>query len=240
MPSTYKTPKIYPGFSQAKQEVWDYLAAQAPYEDEFEVNQTKLAGILDYSRATIQHALKTFISANLLEKTRERKGRGNGSIFRFLWSFIPENETPSRTHSVRLSPMKNITKDSPGYRYFAMKFRKSIEKSTDLAPHQGGVVGKLLKILDGKERHTWKSTLIFLRRKVDEGLDLTGFFVWLSKYLSPKIRKQRENEKTKQAIREAKEEHRQEIEQKSEDPPKRSDYDSWEAYNQAYEDFMES
>lgn len=240
MGSTYKLPNIYDGFSPAKQKVWDYLADQAPYEGEFEVNQSRLAETLGYSRATIQHALKTFISANLLTKARERTGRGNGSLFRFLWSFIPESETPSRITTLFDSPPRCIAKDSPTYRYYAAELRRICEKSDQLEKQQRGVVGKLLQLLQGKEKRLWEKAKIFFQRKINEGLDLPGFFVWLEKYLKPEIRSHEDVNEIQQAIHEAKERKKNELENQTGEPPKRKNFSSWEEYSEAYETYLQN
>ncbi|MFB6215953.1 MAG: helix-turn-helix domain-containing protein, partial [Candidatus Aenigmatarchaeota archaeon] len=95
-PQTY-----YNVMSPSEQRVWDWLSKNAPYEEEFELDQSGLAKTLGVSRATISHALKTFISANLLAKTRSKTGRGNGCLFQFIWEFTTESVTPKKKESTQ-------------------------------------------------------------------------------------------------------------------------------------------
>ena len=241
----YHNPNLIKHLSQAKKKVWQALKSH--YEDikqardgEFRIDLTELGADLGYSRTAIYWALRTLESGNLIEKVREVKGRGNHSVYRLLWVFDPENETPSRITTLFDSPPRCIAKDSPTYRYFAAEFRRICEKSEQLAERQGGVVGKLLDILSGQEQRIWDKAKIFFGQKINDGLDLQGFFVWLEQYLKPEIAQEREKEQQLRAVREAKESKQQELANRDSEPPRLKDFDKMETYQKAYENWLDS
>lgn len=235
-----KDPDLIKHLSEAKRKVWRVLKSHYDRikDGEFRIDLSELGRHLGYSRTAIHWAVKTLISGGLLEKTREVRGRGNHSVYRLLWAFKVENETPSRTLRVRLSPKKKLTKDSPLWRYFAMKYRRICEGSTKLAPHQRDVVGKLLKTLRNHEGELWKKAEIFLQRKVNSGLTLQGFFVWLEQYLKPEISEHYETEKTLNSIRESRERKQDELANMEGEPPKMKDFDTIGAYQEAYDKYL--
>lgn len=236
-----RDPDLISHLSQAKQRVWTVLKSH--YKEiehkEFRIDLTNLANQLGYSRTTIYHAVKTLISGNLLKKVREVRGRGNHGVFQLLWSFYPQNETPPEyTTCIRPTP-RCIAKDTPSWRYYAAQFRRICEKSTKLKDHQRGVVGKLLQKLRGKEARLWEKAEIFFQRKANEGLNVTGFFVWLHKYLNPEIDRSEQTKKQTQLRDEREKEMTKLLEQNGEHP-KIKDYSSFEAYDKAYESWQNS
>ena len=235
-------PNLIQHLSEAKQAVWGLIRSNYHRikDSEFKLDITSIAAELDYSRAAVTYAVKALTSGNILEKVREVTGRGNHSTFRLLWTFDPESVTPPRKRTFTTPPQEVLTKDSPGYRYYAMKFRKIVEGSEQLKTHETGVTGKLLQILRGKEREIWGSAKIFLQRKVNNGLDIAGFFVWLNEFLFPKIDEKETKKNAQAAVKAAKEKKKEQVENWDGDPPKLQDFESIGAYQKAYDKFMEA
>ena len=223
-------------FSGVKVELWHYLEEEVGNQDgPFVLNQGKLAERFEVSRTSIINALKTFVSANLLEKVSSGRGRGNHSRYRLLWTFKEESElkcNPSRVSSIPQE--KNITKGRQ-WRYFAYKFRTTVEDSS-LATKSQVVVGKILDYLEGKPPDLFKETLTYLKRWLSERTrTLKGFFAeFYHKTLKGLAQSQQKLRETEEFIRNQRKQ-REEVESGYRDnpPPKSSDYDRFSDYLEA-------
>ncbi len=236
----YVIPNVVQRFSGVKVKLWHWLEEEIGNQDgPFEINQTKLAEKFDVSRKSIQNALKAFQSANLIEKVESRTGRGVHPLYRLIWTFRGEAEksaTPSRVYSKPQE--KNITKGRQ-WRYFAYKFRTTVEDST-LAKKSQVVVGKILDFLEGKPPDLFRETLIYLKRWLSEGArTLKGFFAeFYHKTLRKLARSQRELEETKEFIRKQQKQREKVEREYREDPPPRSkDFASFHDYQKAMKDW---
>ncbi|MFW6048988.1 MAG: hypothetical protein ACOC88_02315 [Candidatus Bipolaricaulota bacterium] len=93
--TNYVLPNVIQKFSGVKVDLWHWLQEEiGNREGPFEIDQGQLAEKFDVSRTAIINALKTFVSANLLEKVSSGRGRGNHSEYKLLWTFKQKNVTP--------------------------------------------------------------------------------------------------------------------------------------------------
>lgn len=227
-------------FSGVKVDLWHWLEKEIGNQNgPFEINQSKLAEKFDVSRKSIQNALKTFQSANLLEKVESRTGRGNHPLYRLVWTFKEESgksATPSRVKCN--TPRKKLTKGRQ-WRYFAYKFRTLVEDSS-LSHKSQVVVGKILNYLKGKPPDLFRETLIHLKRWLNEGKrTLKGFFAeFYHKILQSLVQSQRELEETEEFIREQ-QEQREEVKSEYENnpPPKSGDFARFSEYLEAMKEW---
>ena len=240
----YAKPDIIQKFSGVKVELWHWIEKNiGNRKDPFELNQSKLAEKFEVSRKAIQNALKTFQSANLLEKVESRTGRGVHPLYRLIWTFREENQksaTPSRVKGT--TPRKKLTKGGKPFRYYAFKFRTTVENSS-LANKSQIVVGRVLKFLEGKPPDLFKETLTYLRRWLDEGSrTLKGFFAeFFHKILKGLARNQRELEQTEKRIREQQKQREKVRKEYEQDPPPRSsDYNRFSDYLEAMNKWEEN
>ncbi|MEF8799183.1 MAG: HTH domain-containing protein [Candidatus Bipolaricaulota bacterium] len=221
-------------------DLWHWLEENVGNRDgPFELNQSKLAEKFGVSRKSIQNALKTFQSANLLEKVESRTGRGNHPLYRLIWTFREKGEksaTPSRVKGT--TPRKKLTKGRR-WRYFAYKFRTLVEDSS-LSHKSQVVVGKILNYLEGKPPDLFQETLIYLKRWLsEETLSLKGFFAeFYHKTLKSLVQSQRELEETEKFIRQQ-QERREKVKSEYEDnpPPKSSDFARFSDYLEAMKEW---
>lgn len=237
-------PDIIQKFSGLKVQLWNYFEEEIGNQDgPFELNQSKLAEKFNVSRKTIQNALKTFQSSNLLEKVESRTGRGNHPLYRLIWTFREENGKSATPSRVKCNPQdKKQTKGSPTYRYFAYKFRTTVENST-LAKKSQVVVGKLLNSLEGKPPDLFRETLTYLKRWLSEGTrTLKGFFAeFYHKTLESLVNSYRKLRETEQFIREQQKQREKITEQYRQDPPPRSkDFARFSEYRKALEEWEEA
>ena len=248
----YVKPDIVQKFSGVKVGLWHWLEENIGNQDgTFELNQSKLAEKFDVSRKSIQNALKTFISANLLEKVESRTGRGVHSLYKLIWTFRERSElknkksaTPGLIYSnpkkKTLTKVENqdkiFSKGTKVYRYYAMKFREAVEEST-LANHAHDIVSTLIDHLKGKPVAIAKTFLIYLCNWLDEKHKYLGeFFLYfrdtlisLAQAKLSTIRQQREIEQ--------KREKREKIQKEYQEnpPPKSSDFTRFSDYLEAME-----
>ena len=223
-------------FSGVKVDLWHWLEENIGNQDgTFELNQSKLAEQFDVSRKSIHNALKTFQSANLLEKVESRTGRGVHSLYRLVWTFReeePKSVTPSR---VKCKPQeKNLTKGRQ-WRYFAYKFRTIVEDSS-LADKSQVVVGQLLNYLEGKSPDLFRETLTYLKRWLsEETRSLKGFFAeFYNRILQSLSRSQRELKETKKFIQEQRKQRKKVRDEYENNPPPRlKDHGSFAEYQKA-------
>lgn len=230
----YVIPNVVQKFSGVKVELWHWLEENIGNQNSpFEINQSKLSEKFEVSRKSIQNALKTFQSANLLEKVESRTGRGVHSLYRLIWTFREENEksaTPSRVEGI--TPRKIQTKGRL-WRYFAYKFRTIVEDSS-LANKSQVVVGKILNFLKGKPPDLYRQWLTYLKNWLELNRDLKDFFVYFHRTLKKLARERQKLEETNQFIenqRRQKEKVRKEYEK--DPPPKSSDFASFSDYLKA-------
>jgi len=218
--------------------LWKWLEERIGNQDgPFEINQSKLAEKFGVSRKTIQNALKTFQSANLLEKVESRTGRGVHSLYRLIWTFKEENEKSATPSRVKGTTPRKIQTKGRRWRYFAYKFRTVIEDSS-LAHKSQVVVGKLLNYLEDKPLDLFRETLTYLNRWLNEGSrSLKGFFAeFFHKTLKSLTQSWQELENTEQFIRQQ-QQQREEVKSDYRDnpPPKSSDYTRFSDYLEAME-----
>lgn len=238
----YVIPDVVKKFSGVKVDLWNWIEKEIGNRDgTFEINQSKLAEKFDVSRKSIQNALKTFISANLLEKVESRTGRGVHPLYRLIWTFREQNEksaTPSRVKGT--TPRRKLTKGSKTFRYYACKFRTLVE-SSPLRDKSGLVVGKLLNFLVEKSKEIAKSWLIYFKRWIDgPKRSLKDFFVYFHQTLKELAKEKLKIRRTEKFIQERRE-RRKEVGTEYEDnpPPKSSDYARFSDYLEAMEEWSD-
>jgi len=236
----YVIPNVVQKFSGVKVSLWHWLEEEVGNQDgSFELNQSKLADKFDVSRKSIQNALKTFQSANLLEKVESRTGRGNHPLYRLIWNFREKNKesaTPSRVKGT--TPRKKLTKGRQ-WRYFAYKFRTMVENSS-LEDKSQVVVGRILHYLEGKPPDLFRETLTYLKHWLsEETRNLKGFFAeFYHKILQSLTRSHRELEETKKFIQEQREQRSEAREEyENNPPPKSSDFARFSDYLEAMEEW---
>ena len=209
-------------FSGVKVNLWHWLEENIGNQDgTFELNQSKLADKFDVSRTAIINALKTFVSANLMEKVSSGRGRGNHSEYKLLWTFKQKNVTPSCIN--KENPKKLITKGRR-WRYFAYKFRMLVEDSS-LANRAQTIVGKILNFLEGKPpdlAHRWLQRLKHWLSGEPADKSLKDFFVFFHNGLMEIAQSQVELERTEQRIKEQRVQREQVRNQYDNNPPPKS------------------
>ena len=239
----YVIPNVVQKFSGVKVDLWHWLEENIGNQDgTFELNQSALAKKFNVSRKSIHNALKTFQSANLLEKVESRTGRGVHSLYRLVWTFREEESksvTPSR---VKGKPQeKNITKGRQ-WRYYAYKFRTAVENSS-LANKAEVVVGKILKFLRGKTPDIFQEWLIHLKRWLNgppSQKTLKDFFVFFHDGLLELFQSKKTLDSTEERIKRQQEQREEVREEYEEDPPPRlRDYGSFADYQEAMEEWSE-
>ena len=234
----YVIPDVVRNFSGTKVELWEWLEEKIGNQDgPFEINQSKLAEKFNVSRKTIQNCLKTFQSANLLEKVESRTGRGVHSLYRLVWTFREENEksaTPSRVKGT--TPRKKLTKGRQ-WRYYAYKFRSVVEDSS-LAAKSQIVVGKILNFLEEKPPDLFREWLIYLKNWLQRARSLKDFFVYFHHTLKDLAKEKQKLEKTRQFI-DKQQEQREEVraEYENNPPPKSSDFARFSDYLEAMDEW---
>ncbi len=235
-------PKVYETWSGTKVKLWNWLENEIGNQKKsFEIDQSYLAKKFEVSRTTIINALKTFVAANLMEKASSGRGRGNHSKYRLLWTFREqnrENVTPSRVDSKPQE--KNITKGSKTFRYYAYKFRTTVENSS-LVEKAQIIVGKILNYLDGKPPDIFRQWLIYLKNWLQQTRTLKDFFVYFHdtlKQLAAAKMRVRQTEQTIAKQQKQKREVRKDYENNP--PPKSSDFASFSDYIEAIEKWEES
>ncbi|MBS3788330.1 HTH domain-containing protein [Candidatus Bipolaricaulota bacterium] len=229
----YVIPDVVQKFSGVKVELWHWLEENIGNQNSsFEINQSKLAEKFEVSRKSIQNALKTFQSANLIEKVESRTGRGVHPLYRLIWTFREKSATPSRVEGT--TPRKIQTKGRL-WRYFAYKFRTVVEDSS-LANKSQVVVGKILNFLEEKPPDMFREWLIYLRNWLDQTRTLKDFFVYFHQTLRDLAREKRRLEETNQLIERQRKQRREVQAQYEEDPPpKSSDFSRFGDYLEAME-----
>ena len=223
-------------FSGVKVNLWHWLEENIGNQDgTFELNQSALAEKFDVSRKSIHNALKTFQSANLLEKVESRTGRGVHSLYRLVWTFReedPKSVTPSRVEGT--TPRKRQTKGRL-WRYFAYKFRTLVENSS-LADRSQVVVGKILNFLEDKPPDLYRQWLIYLKNWLERTHDLKDFFVYFHRTLKGLVEDRQRLEETKRFIEDQQRQKEKVREEYEEDPPpKSSDFARFSDYLEAIE-----
>lgn len=226
-------------FSGVKIDLWHWLEEEVGNQNgSFEINQSALAEKFDVSRKSIQNALKTFCSANLLEKVESRTGRGNHPLYRLIWTFKEQGEesaTPSRVECT--TPRKRLTKGRQ-WRYYAYKFRTTVENSS-LANRAQTIVGKILNYLEGKPRELFQRCFSRLKHWLNgppRKKTIKDFFVFFHDGLMKIARSQMEVERTERRIRKQ-QKQREEVRAgyEKDPPPRRKNYASFAEYQQAVE-----
>jgi len=227
-------------FSGIKVSLWHWLEEEIGNKNgDFEINQTELAEKFEVSRKSIQNALKTFRSANLLEKVESRTGRGNHPLYRLIWNFREKNkESATPFTRDKVTPKKKQTKGRL-WRYFAYKFRTIVENSS-LENKSQVVVGKILDFLEDKPPDLYRQWLTYLKNWLERARDLKDFFVYFNETLKELARERRKLEETKKFIKDQqrqKEKVRDEYEK--DPPPKSSDFGRFSDYLEAMEQWEE-
>jgi len=217
-------------------DLWHYLENEiGKNEESFQLDHAELAERFGVSRTAVINALKTFISANLLEKVSSGRGRGNHSEYRLLWTFREEDEknvTP--THVEGTTPRKKQTKGRL-WRYFAYKFRTLVENSS-LADRSQVVVGKILNFLEDKPPDLYRQWLIYLKNWLERTHDLKDFFVYFHRTLKGLVEDRQRLEETKRFIEDQQRQKEKVREEYEEDPPpKSSDFARFSDYLEAIE-----
>ena len=239
----YAKPDIIQKFSGVKVELWHWIEKNIGNQDgSFEIDQGKLADRFDVSRTSIINALKTFVSANLMEKVDTGKGRGNHCQYKLIWTFKTENELKCNPSHVYSKPQEKFITKGRQWRYFAYKFRTTVENSS-LADSSQVIVGRILNYLEGKPPDLFKETLTYLKRWLNEGSRmLKGFFAeFFHKILKGLVQSQRELEQTEKMIREQREQREKVRKEYEEDPPPRlKDYNKMSEYQKAIEKWEEN
>lgn len=236
-------PKVYETWSGTKVKLWNWLEKEiGNQKSSFEINQSKRADKLDVCRKSIQNALKTFQKANLIEKEECRTGRGNHPLYSLKWTFREENgESATPFTREKVTPKNILTKGSKTFRYFAYKFRTTVEDSS-LEHKSGLIVGKLLNCLVDKSKEIAKSWLIYLKRWLNgPKRTLKDFFVYFHQTLKQLEEQKRNLSQDQKRIADMKEK-REKIrkEWKNNPPPKLRDCGSFAAYQKALEKWEES
>ena len=234
----YVIPDVVRNFSGTKVELWEWLEEKIGNQvGPFEINQSKLAEKFGVSRKTIQNCLKTFQSANLLEKVESRTGRGVHSLYRLIWTFREENEksaTPSRVKGT--TPRKKLTKGRQ-WRYYAYKFRSVVENSS-LATKSQIVVGKILNFLEEKPPDLFREWLIYLKNWLNQTRTLKDFFVYFHQTLKDLAREKQKLEGTRQFIKnQRKQREKVQEEYETNPPPKSSDFARFSDYLKAMDEW---
>jgi len=225
-------------FSGVKVSLWHWFEEEIGNKNgAFEINQTELAEKFEVSRKSIQNALKTFRSANLLEKVECRTGRGNHPLYRLIWNFREKNkESATPFTRDKVTPKKKLTKGRL-WRYFAYKFRTIIENSS-LENKSQVVVGKILDFLEGKPSDIFRQWLIYLKNWLERRRTLRDFFVYFNETLKELAREKQKLEETKKFIKDQQRQKEKVREEYEEDPPpKSSDFGRFADYLEAMEEW---
>jgi len=237
--SNYAIPNVVQKFSGVKVDLWHWLEKKVGNQDgTFELNQSKLADKFDVSRKAIQNALKTFQSANLIEKVESRTGRGNHPLYRLIWTFREESKKSATPSRVNKKPQeKNITKGSKTFRYYAYKFRTLVENS-NLSRKASVIVGTTLDYLAGKPKEIFKQWLIYLRRWLEYSRTLKDFFVYFHRTLKKLAREKLGMKQTKQFIENQRNmKNRVKNEYEKDPPPRSKDFSRFSSYLKAMEEW---
>jgi len=236
----YVVPDVVRKFSGTKVDLWEWLEERIGNQNgPFEINQSKLAEKFGVSRKTIQNCLKTFQSANLLEKVESRTGRGVHSLYRLIWTFREEDEksaTPTRVKGI--TPRKKLTKGRQ-WRYYAYKFRSVVENSS-LATKSQVVVGKILNFLEEKPPDLFKEWLIYLRNWLNQTRTLKDFFVYFHRTLRGLAKEKQKLKETEEFIERQKKQRREvQTQYENDPPPKSSEYDRFSDYLKAMKEWSD-
>jgi len=234
--ANYVIPDVVKKFSGVKVDLWNWLEEKIGNQDgPFEINQSQLATKFDVSRKSIQNALKTFISANLMEKVESRTGRGVHSLYQLIWTFREQKQKSATPSRVECTTPRKIQTKGHLWRYFAYKFRTTVENS-NLAQKAGIIVGKILNFLQDKPPDVFQQWLIYLKNWLQRRRTLKDFFVYFHDTLKQLAAAKLGVRRTEQTIadqRKQKEKVREEY--KNNPPPKSSDFASFSEYLKAME-----
>ena len=234
----YVIPDIIQKFSGVKVELWHWLEEEIGNQDgPLELNQSRLAKEFDVSRKSIQNALKSFQSANLIEKVETRTGRGNHPLYRLIWTFREEfEETATSFTRGKVTSKRKLTKGRQ-WRYYAYKFRTLLEDSS-LAHKSQVVVGKILNYLEGKPPELFREWLIYLRNWLERTRTLKDFFVYFHRTLKDLAREKLKLEKTEEFVRNQRK-RREKVKSEYQDnpPPRLSDFARFSEYLEAVEEW---
>ncbi|MBS3766232.1 HTH domain-containing protein [Candidatus Bipolaricaulota bacterium] len=228
-------------FSGVKVKLWHWFEEEIGNQNgPFEINQSRMAEKFDVSRKSIQNALKTFQSANLLEKVESRTGRGVHSLYKLIWTFKKKNKKSATPNSIYSNPKnKSLTKGRQ-WRYFAYKFRTLVEDSS-LASRAQTIVGKILNFLENKPpdlAHRWLKRLKHWLHGPPVKKTIKDFFVFFHVGLMEIARSQMELEQTEQRIEEQQKQRKEvEVEYENNPPPKSSDFARFSDYLEAMEEW---
>ncbi|MBS3764912.1 hypothetical protein KGY71_00165 [Candidatus Bipolaricaulota bacterium] len=241
--------------------VWKYLTDSVGVEGE--IHQPRIAEAVDCSVRTVQRILEGFKRCNLID-WESYQGQGGGIKVINLWlqkaeeiknklawkrGFASENRYLKNPYSgesqlgtTRLDclgiPNGVLTKGNKIYKYFAMKFRQTVENST-LSEGSHDIVSTILNYLMGKPREIAREWLIYLQNWLDEQHKYVGeffkyFYDTLTKLAEVKLQTIHQQSKIEEMM-----ERREEIqdEYRNNPPPRSSDFAQFSDYLKALEEW---